>query len=233
AKVLRRLPEGVNAPKVIDYIPARDRELEMLVLSSVRFSEGMALPAEQWQPANAQSAARQIRVLETMRMEDVPELSAEVDVSLEYLLEHVGSFLPADLDQTTKEVLRQYSPQETSLVLVHRDLQPRNIVVLKTGECVPVDWEQGGAGYRGQDAGLLLWQLWGNESSRQAFIDTYIEADNLADRAQRLARLRFGVLLEFLRQVSWHAKRPDQVQAEIARLGPRLTEILATLAEQT
>ena len=231
--VLQYLPKEAPIAHFVNYIPEDEKgtTLEMLVLKAVKVSEGSVFPAKEWTSAQGEHVAKEIKKLEKIEMSTLPELSQEPAISLRAILELAQATLSPDFRAQVDTIIQAYEPQ-MSPVLIHGDTWIKNIIVSRNpdqAKTVFVDWERGGAGYRGQDIARLWWNLWENPDIREVIAKSYLNETDEISRGKRADALKFGVMFEALR---WIADRNDQLKRNPAEAMLRKLESEIILVQQ-
>lgn len=205
--ILKHLPAGVRVPKPEVYLPGDDRNLSLLIIEMIPFSEAGVRDSSEWKKEHALNVASQIKILESQKQEetDVDNNDTEEPVDFagecEQLLVRAGETLDPLLAAKVKDVILRYKSINRT-VLVHGDLATKNVLIGKDEKAILVDWELSSThGFLGQDAAKIWSSLSGEP--RKALAESYALAESGKADEERKIALQFGVITENLVHLAW------------------------------
>ena len=209
AKMLEICQGLIQAPRLMACDPARVDSLPYLQMAAIAFEEGRVGNADEWSTKHVKHAVQQIRALENIDLNQLPDFpnlrrSVGIKTTMLNLLERAGENLPQSLISRIRDLGRG---EEIKAVLVHGDLTIKNIILNREGTTTFVDWELGGRGFLGQDAGKLLTNLLGNQPASQTLIKEYLAMDSGGIDQERLQGLVIGVVAENLVHFVWRIEK--------------------------
>ncbi len=206
--------EGVSVPKLLHYVPESNESLEAIIVESIKFSEGQISPKEEWNPNCAYEAANVIKKLENHPIENFPDIDKEPEVTVDGEFKRSQDILEKEFSDKLNQILENYNYKD-EIVFIHGDTWTKNIIIKNQEETFTsfIDWERGGAGYKGQDIARLWWELWdSNQKAQSALIDSYFQDENNSKEDQ-IKSLKFGVMFEALR---WIGDRNDKLKLNLS-----------------
>lgn len=232
--ILRAVPENIPAPRALHYVPEGPDTLETVVTTAKKLSECSLGRAEVFTPDHVRQVVGHFKQLETIPIAERPNLSQEPAESIEHIFsrrlftDSHQDVLPPEFRSIATQTLEGYQPYSEP-VLIHGDGTVGNVVLFQDGAAELIDWERGGAGYRGQDSAKLLWQLWekGNLASAEAVVATYLEGESFGE-GPLSCQLRFGIVFEALRQVpSWRDTPPADLESRLREIYTNMQQVFA------
>lgn len=232
AERLNDIPEGVSAPRLVEYIPAQDNRSALLITEAISMGEATVAHPDLWSAEHAQDAARQIKIMEEKKIEP-QEKNPDFTASVRNLLDKAGATISPDLRRKIEHALSAYEPYAAAR-FVHGDSTTKNILPGVQDSSVRfVDWEFEGHGFLGQDAAKLWSELQRNQEVGEAFLDSYLRnTDGSIDQARKSA-LAFGVAAESLVHLAWRNENiiaPGK-QAEHPQLELELQDFTGRIAD--
>jgi len=231
---------AVTTPKLLRYNSTSGETLPYLQTTAVAFDEGRVGNADEWTTKHVEHAVQQIKALEGSNLNKLPDFpnlkrNVEVKALMLSLMERAGINLPPELAARIRNLGQG---EEIKDVLVHGDLTLKNIILNAKGETTLVDWELGGRGFLGQDAGKLLSSLSGNNVACQTLLREYLTTESGSIDQERLQGLVVGVVAENLIHFVWRAENViasgkegqfPKVEEEMMQQLKRIEEALAIL----
>lgn len=201
ADQLKNIPQGVNAPKLIEYIPEEHNRSAMLITEAINAS---VFGAKNWFPEDVPDVVRQMKLMEDKKIENNPDAPNFIE-NARNLLRRAGETISPDLKTTIEEIITEYEPYAKPR-FVHGDACTKNILLgLQEGEGAAhfVDWEFKNTGFLGQDAAKLWSELSINKAVSATFLESYLRTPNGSLDQSRKMALIFGVASESLVHLTW------------------------------
>lgn len=227
ANRLFNIPEGVNAPKIVRYLPSTDSSPAVLIIEAVPFEEAYVRNPTEWTNEHATSAAKQIHLMENTDYYD-GETEFDPTKKAMQLLETAGDTVFPEVRQIAESVIKNAS-KYIRPVFVHGDLCTKNILTenKEAGGVRFVDWEFDGNGFLGQDAAKLYSELYRNQEAGRCFLDRYLRYNQGRVSEERLNMIIFGTVLENLVHLAWRKTNiiDKNRQAEVPDLSKQIDEL--------
>ncbi|HSX25162.1 MAG TPA: phosphotransferase, partial [Candidatus Andersenbacteria bacterium] len=203
AERLKNIPQGINSPRLVKYIPAEDGKVAMLLTEAINAS---VVHPDGWFPEDVPDIIRQIKLMEDEVVKEGTESKdSNIIENTRNLLKRAGETIAPDLQSHIESVLAAYEPYSKPR-FVHGDAGTKNILLgIQEGEGAAffVDWEFPGMGFLGQDAAKLWSELRTNKDVSSAFLNSYLHTPNGSLDQARKSAIVFGVLAESLVHLAW------------------------------
>lgn len=191
------LPQGIRAPKPVAFVEGDEDSVSLFISEAIPMSEASIMPAAKWTIDHARDVARQIGLVESVRLPEGEEAGVDREVAeASTLLAEAGELVDADLAVGAESIIAAFKAVGRR-VNVHGDLATKNVLVGDAGAYL-VDWEMSGPSFQGRDIAKLWSGLSENPDAQLELLSSYTAGDEA-----RTLGVAFGIIYENLVHLAW------------------------------